>query len=190
MAWTLFQGDMGIYAIVRTGGKQYRVEEGRSIKVERLPAAEGSTIELTEVLALHDGKAVTVGTPVVTGARVVAEVMSHGRGAKVVVFKYKPKVRYRRRTGHRQAFTELRIDEILGPGQKPTPRKRQRRKREEEEAPAEAEVAAPEAVAEAPAVAEEPAAAAAPETEAAAPETAPEEAPKPRRRSRKKTEEE
>ncbi len=137
------------------------------------------------MLALHDGKAVTVGTPVVTGARVVAEVMSHGRGAKVVVFKYKPKVRYRRRTGHRQPFTELRIDEILGPGQKPTPRKRQRRKPEAEEAPAEAEAEAPEAaVAEAPP--EEPA----PAAEAAVPEVAPEEAPKPRRRSRKKAEEE
>lgn len=163
------------YAIVRTGGKQYRLEEGRLVRVERLSATEGDVVELKDVLILNDGETTTVGTPLVDGARVVAEVMAQGRGDKVTVFKYKPKVRYRRKTGHRQAYTELRIDEILAPGQEPTPRKR----RQEAEAD---EAAGEETSAEGSAV---------PEDVAEAPGEQPEEVaqPKPRRRSRKKVEE-
>lgn len=174
------------YAIVRTGGKQHRLEEGRLVRVERLAAAEGDVIELTDVLVLNDGTTTTVGTPVVEGARVIAEVMGQGRSKKVTVFKYKPKVRYRRKTGHRQAYTELRIDEILAPGQEPTPRKR-REDADQEEAPAEAvdvgQEVAPEAELGAGASGPE----AAPQSAAGQPEDAGQ--PKPRRRSRKKAEE-
>ena len=102
-----------IYAIVETGGKQYKVSPGDNIDVERLPAAEGSTIDLDKVLLIADGDKVTVGTPTVQGARVVAEVLGENKGNKITVFKYKPKVHYRRKTGHRQIRTRLAIKEIL-----------------------------------------------------------------------------
>jgi large subunit ribosomal protein L21 len=102
-----------MYAIVRTGGRQYRAEPGQTIDVERLPQAEGESIELTDVLlvAPEDG-ALQIGQPVVEGAVVKATVIKQGRGRKVFVWKYKPKERYRRRRGHRQYFTRLRIDDI------------------------------------------------------------------------------
>lgn len=102
-----------MYAIVRTGGRQYRAEPGLTIDVERLPQQEGESIELTDVLlvATDNGEAV-IGRPVVTGAVVKATVVKQGRGRKVFVWKYKPKERYRRRRGHRQYFTRLRIDDI------------------------------------------------------------------------------
>jgi len=96
--------------IVLTGGKQYKVSPGETIEVERLPAAEGSTIELDKVLLIADGKKLTVGTPTV---EVVAEVLGEGKRDKIIVFKYKPKVRYRRKKGHRQIYTRLAIKEIL-----------------------------------------------------------------------------
>ena len=99
--------------IVSTGGKQYKVSPGETIEVERLPAAEGSTIELDKVLLIADGKKLTVGTPTVEGAKVVAEVLGEGKRDKIIVFKYKPKVRYRRKKGHRQIYTRLAIKEIL-----------------------------------------------------------------------------
>lgn len=102
-----------IYAIVETGGKQYKVSPGQTIDVERLPAEEGSTIELERVLLVADGDRVTVGKPTIEGAKVVAEVIGEGKGEKVIVFKYKPKVHYRRKTGHRQIYTRLAIKEIL-----------------------------------------------------------------------------
>ena len=105
-----------IYAIVRSGGKQYRVEVGSKIEVERLKAAEGDKVELVDVLLLADGKNVTAGNPMVAGAKVTAQVVEHGRSPKAVVFKYKAKVRYRRRTGHRQSFTRLAVEEIVAPG--------------------------------------------------------------------------
>ncbi len=104
------------YAIIQTGGKQYRVHPGDTIKVEKLSAEEGSTLELDQVLALSEEGNLTVGRPTVDGARVVAEVQEHGRGAKIVVLKYKSKVRYQRRQGHRQAFTRLAIKDILTGG--------------------------------------------------------------------------
>ena len=102
-----------MYAIIETGAKQYRVSPGDTIDVERLPVGEGSTIELDKVLLVADGDKLTVGTPTVKGAKVVAEVLGEGKGKKIIVFKYKPKVHYRRRTGHRQIHTRLAIKEIL-----------------------------------------------------------------------------
>ena len=101
------------YAIVQTGGKQYRVSSGEIIDVMHLPAVEGSTVELDQVLLVADGESVRVGKPTVEGAKVLAEVLSEGKGKKVIVFKYKPKVRYRRMKGHRQLYTRLAIKEIV-----------------------------------------------------------------------------
>jgi large subunit ribosomal protein L21 len=102
-----------MYAVIRTGGKQYTVRPGEKLDVEKLDGDVGSNIELTDVLMVADGDAVTVGTPSVTGAKVVAEVIEHGKHKKVVVFKYKSKIRYRKRTGHRQQFTRLGVKEIV-----------------------------------------------------------------------------
>ena len=101
-----------MYAVIRTGGKQYRVAEGDTIRVERLQAAEGGKLKLTEVLMIADGENVTVGTPLVKGASVTAEVRSQGRGAKVKIVKFKRRKHYRRQAGHRQPFTELAITGI------------------------------------------------------------------------------
>lgn len=101
-----------IHAIVATGGKQYRVSEGKVIDVERLSGDEGTTVELSEVLLVADGEKVTVGQPTLAGAKVRATIVSQGRGKKVTVFKYKSKVRYRRKIGHRQPYTRLAIDQI------------------------------------------------------------------------------
>jgi large subunit ribosomal protein L21 len=146
-----------MYAIVRTGGKQYRVEEGRSVIVERLPAEEGSHVELDHVLLIADDGQVTVGTPAIEGARVVAEVEAHGRHKKIIVLKYKAKVRTRKKTGHRQHFTRLAVREILRPGQESKVAKpaRRRARRQAEEAP---EAPAPEAAVETPAAEAAPAA--------------------------------
>ncbi|NLF76371.1 MAG: 50S ribosomal protein L21 [Chloroflexi bacterium] len=104
-----------MYAIVRTGGRQYRAEPGRTIDVERLPFEEGDSVELTDVLlvAPENGEPV-IGRPTVEGAIIKATVVKQGRQRKVFVWKYKPKERYRRRRGHRQYFTRLRIDDISG----------------------------------------------------------------------------
>lgn len=124
-------GRKKIYAIIETGGKQYRVDPGQTIDVERLDAAEGDTVELERVLLIADGDRVTVGTPVVDGAKVVATSKGAGRGDKVIVFKYKPKVRYRKKTGHRQHYTRLVIDKIVGPGvAEEKPKKPRKRKKE------------------------------------------------------------
>lgn len=104
-----------MYAIVRTGGRQYRAEPGQVIEVERLPYEEGAAIELTEVLLIApDGGEPLIGRPTVEGAVVKATVVEQGRGPKIFVWKYKPKERYRRRRGHRQYYTRLRIDDIVG----------------------------------------------------------------------------
>ena len=97
--------------------------------MERLPAAEGQTIELEDILLLADGEQVTLGTPTIPGARVLAEVESHGRGDKVIVFKYKAKTRHRTKRGHRQPFTRLTVREILAAGQEPKAAKKRRRAR-------------------------------------------------------------
>ena len=163
-----------MYAIVRTGGKQYRVEEGRSVVVERLPAEEGETVELKDVLLIAENGDVTIGSPLIEGARVLAEVESNGRHKKIIVFKYKAKVRTRKKTGHRQNFTKLSVTEILLPGQEPKqaekPKRRRAKAAEAEEQPAEAEVMVEAPVAE-------------PETEAPVAEPAVEEKPKRTRRA-------
>ena len=139
-----------MYAIVRTGGKQYRVEEGRSFDVELLPAKEGASVELDNVLLIADDGKVTVGTPIIEGARVIADVESHGRQKKIVVFKFKSKVRTRKKTGHRQHFTRLAVTEILLPGQESKavkPKRKTRKSTAKAKAAADAGVAGADAAA-------------------------------------------
>ena len=101
-----------MYAVIKTGGKQYKVAEGDVLRVEKLNAEVNTTVELTEVLLVANGETVKVGTPVVDGAKVVVEVLSQGKGAKVVNFKYKPKTGNHRKKGHRQLFTEIKVTAI------------------------------------------------------------------------------
>ena len=100
------------YAVFKTGGKQYRVQPGDTLDVELLPNAVDSIAEFGEVLALSDGGVVTIGAPLVEGAKVTAQVVSHYKDRKLMVFKYKAKNRYRRKRGHRQTYTRLRIRDI------------------------------------------------------------------------------
>ena len=102
-----------MYAVIETGGKQYRVSEGDAISVEKFPYQVGDEVEFDRVLLVSGEKGVTIGQPVVKGAKVVAKVESEGRGPKILVWKYRPKQRYRRRQGHRQAYTCLRIEKIV-----------------------------------------------------------------------------
>ncbi|WP_297518102.1 50S ribosomal protein L21 [uncultured Clostridium sp.] len=101
-----------MYAVITTGGKQYRVQEGDVLFVEKLEAEVETTVELTEVLAVAKDGEIKVGTPVVEGAKVVAKVLAQGKAKKVVVFKFKPKKDYRRKNGHRQPYTKLVIEKI------------------------------------------------------------------------------
>lgn len=101
-----------MYAVVKTGGKQFRVQEGDVIYVEKLEAEVDSTVELTEVLAVAKDGGITVGSPVVEGAKVIAKVVAQGKAKKVIVFKYKAKKDYRRKAGHRQPYTKLTIEKI------------------------------------------------------------------------------
>lgn len=101
------------FAIVRTGGRQLRVEPGQVIDVDLLDAQPGDRVELLEVLLVGGDTGVTYGRPTVEGARVLAQVVDQRKGPKIVVFKYKPKTRYRKKTGHRQRLTRLSIQEIV-----------------------------------------------------------------------------
>jgi large subunit ribosomal protein L21 len=101
-----------MYAVLATGGKQYRVQEGDVIYVEKLNADVDSTVELNEVLAVGTEDGIKVGAPVVEGAKVVAKVAAQGKAKKVIVFKYKSKKDYRRKNGHRQPYTKLVIEKI------------------------------------------------------------------------------
>ncbi len=103
-----------MYAIIKTGGKQYLVREGDVLRVEKLNAEEGADITFDEVLAIGTDDGLKVGTPVVEGAKVEAKVLKHGKGKKVIVFKYKPKKNYRKKQGHRQPYTEVQISKITG----------------------------------------------------------------------------
>ena len=105
-----------MYAILETGGKQYKVQTGDVIEVERIDGEVGAQVELGRVLMLAaDDATPTFGNPAIDGARVFGEVVEQGKGEKIIVFKYKPKVRYRRKTGHRQTVTRVRVSDIVGP---------------------------------------------------------------------------
>jgi large subunit ribosomal protein L21 len=101
-----------MYAVVRTGGKQVRVAAGDAVRVEKLPGAVGDRIELSEVLLVGSEGGARIGTPLVEGAKVLATITAQGRGDKITVFKMKRRKGYRRKTGHRQFYTEVRVDEI------------------------------------------------------------------------------
>lgn len=101
-----------MHAIIETGGKQYKVAEGDTLFIEKLPAEAGDAVTFRKVLAVIDGDKLTVGTPVVEGAKVDASVVKNGKGKKVIVFKYKPKKGYRRKQGHRQPYTKVTIGKI------------------------------------------------------------------------------
>ena len=102
-----------MYAIVESGGRQYRAEEGNTFSVEKLPYEVGDQVELGNVLLIADGDSVQVGRPTIDGATVKATVVQQYRGKKILVWKYRAKLRYRRRRGHRQDYTRLRIDTIV-----------------------------------------------------------------------------
>lgn len=101
-----------MYAVIKTGGKQYKVAAGGKLKVESLPVEAGGTVEIKDVLLVADGDNVTIGTPLVAGATVRATVLGHGRGEKVRIFKMRRRKHYRKTQGHRQNYTEIRIDGI------------------------------------------------------------------------------
>jgi large subunit ribosomal protein L21 len=101
-----------MYAVVKTGGKQYRVAAGEKLRIEQIAGDVGSEVVLDQVLMLADGDVVTVGTPLVSGASVKATVVAHGRADKVRIFKLRRRKHYQKRQGHRQNFTEIKIDAI------------------------------------------------------------------------------
>ncbi|MEW5954350.1 MAG: 50S ribosomal protein L21 [Bacillota bacterium] len=101
-----------MYAIIETGGKQYRVQEGDVLFVEKVPADAGETVEIDKVLAVEKDGEVQVGTPYVGGARVIMKVDKHGKGKKIIIFKFKAKKNYRRKQGHRQPFTKVTVEKI------------------------------------------------------------------------------
>jgi large subunit ribosomal protein L21 len=101
-----------MYAVIKTGGKQYRVSAGQSLRVEKLDAAAGSEVVISDVLMVGEGDEVKIGAPLVTGASVKATVVDQGKGAKVRIFKMRRRKHYRKTQGHRQPYTEIRIDSI------------------------------------------------------------------------------
>jgi large subunit ribosomal protein L21 len=103
-----------MFAVIKTGGKQYRVAAGDKVKVEKLPADVGAEVVLDQVLMVGEGEAVKVGAPLVAGATVKATVVAHGKGAKVTIFKLRRRKHYKKTLGHRQQYTELQITGIAG----------------------------------------------------------------------------
>lgn len=103
-----------MYAVIQTGGKQYRVSKGDSLRVELLSAEPGSSVDLDKVLMLGQGENVKIGTPFVKGGKVTATVKSHGRGKKITIIKFRRRKHHMKRQGHRQWFTELEITDIQG----------------------------------------------------------------------------
>ncbi len=101
-----------MYAVIKTGGKQYRVSEGDTLKVEKLDAEQGSTVDFEEVLMVADGDDIKIGAPLVAGGKVSATVEEHGRGKKVEIIKFKRRKHHMKRMGHRQAYTKLKITGI------------------------------------------------------------------------------
>lgn len=104
---------MVTYAIVETGGKQYRVQSGDTIKVESLPGDEGDLVEISDVRMVSQDGTLKVGNPILPDAKVTAEIVSQGKGKKIIVFKYKAKTRYRKKNGHRQRYTEIKVNDII-----------------------------------------------------------------------------
>jgi large subunit ribosomal protein L21 len=105
-----------MYAVIKTGGKQYKVAAGDYLKVEKLEGEVGSKVVIDKILMLADGDEVTIGSPLVAGAKVNATVLSHGKADKVMIFKFHRRKHYRKTQGHRQSFTEIQIDDINGKG--------------------------------------------------------------------------
>jgi large subunit ribosomal protein L21 len=105
---------VSMYAVIKTGGKQYKVVPGEKLKVEQIPADVGAQIVLDQVLLVGDESSVRLGQPIVAGATVTATVLGHGRGDKVKIFKMRRRKHYQKHQGHRQGFTELKIDGIVG----------------------------------------------------------------------------
>lgn len=103
-----------MYAVIRTGGKQYRVKSGEQLRVEHLPADVGAAVSFDQVLMVGEGEQVRVGAPLVSGVKVQATVLAHGRGDKVKIFKLRRRKHYAKTQGHRQSYTEVRIDDIVG----------------------------------------------------------------------------
>lgn len=103
-----------MYAVIKTGGKQYRVTQGEYLRVERLEAEEGSSIDLDQVLMIVDGEQVKIGAPFVEGGKVTAKIKSHGKGDKVHIIKFRRRKHHMKRQGHRQLYTELEITGIAG----------------------------------------------------------------------------
>lgn len=102
-----------MYAVINSGGKQYRVQPGETVRVDKLDAEVGQNVKFEEVLAVQTDKEFKVGTPTVAGASVKATVLDHGRADKIIVFKFKRKKQYKKTTGHRQDYTAVKISEIL-----------------------------------------------------------------------------
>jgi large subunit ribosomal protein L21 len=102
-----------MYAIFETGGKQFKVQEGEVLSIEKLQAEEGELVEISKVLALVKEDGIIVGKPYLEGAKVVLKVVEHGKGKKVLVFKYKPKKKYRKIRGHRQPYSKVVVDKII-----------------------------------------------------------------------------
>ena len=140
-----------MYAIIRAGGKQYRVQERNVVRLELLDSEPGSKVEWNDVAMLGGGSEIMIGRPVVEGARVLGRILAHGRTRRIVVYKFKPKKGYHRRRGHRQEFHDVLIEQILKPGE--APRVKVAAAEVEKDRP-ETEQAAPEAVAAAAAVSE------------------------------------
>ena len=103
-----------MYAVIKTGGKQYKVAPGEKLKIEQIPADVGAEVILDQVLMVGDGASVRLGQPVVAGASVKATVLAHGRGDKVTIFKMRRRKHYQKHQGHRQNYTEIQINEITG----------------------------------------------------------------------------
>lgn len=101
-----------MYAIIKTGGKQYRVEEGQIIKIEKLAAEVGSSVEFDQIMLFSDDQGLKIGQPVVEGAKVVGKIIDQSKHKKIIVFKYKAKKRYRKKTGHRQPYTSVLVEKI------------------------------------------------------------------------------
>ena len=103
-----------MYAVIKTGGKQYRVAQGDKLRVEKLPGNVGESVTFGEVLLVGEGEGVKIGTPTVGGAKVEAKIVAQDRGPKIIIFKFRRRKNYRRKTGHRQPFTALEITSING----------------------------------------------------------------------------